>query len=646
MADNVSTRRLRAPTIARPISGRRAWLALSFVLFALLALALLPWIMQSWMSGIRREIRAVAEPARLLASEVQIGLARELSALLRFHVLEREQFLGDYREAVSAQRQALEQLAPLARELGPEIAGPVAALQADAARWHRSLAEADLFRRQVSAPVFVQRLFERYPLYEAVVAQANEVQEAVLRATDERRAAMAEAERLQLILTIVLVLVALGAALAVFWLAWSLRALAARLERYAGEEVALRQAAQALTVAVQAKDVMSPIARGAIAATEADGAYVEQIICEGGEVEVVAISGRGVPPLGLRTPYPGSLTEEIIKSGEAELLTEIRPIGESMARYLVESCSRCSGLVVPLVSDQETLGALVLLRGPERPYFTQDEVIRARTLGNLASVALGRLRFLARQHEARLEAEAAVRARDDVLAIVSHDLRNPLGTVSTSASLLVETPLSEEQKAKQLEIIKRSAERMNGLIQDMLDVARIESGQALSLEPQAEKVAPLVNEACEAFETQAQERSQRLECEVPEGIPEVQADHDRILQVLSNLIGNAIKFTPEDGRIAVRAERHADSVRFSVSDTGRGIAEDDLPNLFLPYWQAKRKDRERRAGAGLGLPIARGIVEGHGGTIWAESREGQGSTFFFTLPLAESERGTGLAAAD
>lgn len=634
------------PTSERPISARKAWFALGFVLLALLALALLPMIVQRWARGVREEIREVADPARVLTSEVQIDIARELSALVRFHVLEREQFLADYQRVVTAEQQALRQLGPLALDLGPDVYERVVALQEDAARWHRSVAEADLFRRELSAPVFVQRLFERYPLYEAVVAEANAVQRTVLFATEQRRNDILRAERLQLVLTLVLVLVALAAALVVFWLGWGLRSLAIGLERHAREELALRQAAQALTMAVDAEDVMSPIADGAVAATEADGAYVEQIISEGGEVEVVAVSGRGTPARGLQTPYPGSLTEEIITSGEAERLTEIRPVGESMAPYLAESCHRCSGLVVPLISDRETLGALVLLRRPARPSFTQDEVIRARTLGNLASVALGRLRFLERQREARLEAEAAVRARDEVLAIVSHDLRNPLGTVSTSASLLLDTPLPEEQRTRQLEIIKRSAGRMNGLIQDLLDVARVESGQALSLEPGPASVAPLVNESCEAFAPQAEDKGQHLECVVPEGIPDVQADHGRILQVLSNLVGNALKFTPEDGRIVVQVEQHDDAVRFSVSDTGPGIEEEDLPSLFQPYWQANDRERERRAGAGLGLPIAKGIIEAHGGRIWVESTEGQGSTFFFTLPLAQAAEADRGAAAD
>src|SRR5690606_22691578 len=124
-------------------------------------------------------------------------------------------------------------------------------------------------------------------------------------------------------------------------------------------------------------------------------------------------------------------------------------------------------------------------------------------------------------------------------------------------------------------------------------------------------------------------RSLALRCEAGEDVPAISADRDRILQVLTNLIGNAIKFTPEGGRIEVRAERALEGVRFSVSDTGRGISAEDFPNLFRPFWQAQGGGLD---GAGLGLMIARGIVEAHGGTIRAESTPGQGSTFTFTIP--------------
>ncbi|HEX2191525.1 MAG TPA: ATP-binding protein [Longimicrobiaceae bacterium] len=229
------------------------------------------------------------------------------------------------------------------------------------------------------------------------------------------------------------------------------------------------------------------------------------------------------------------------------------------------------------------------------------------------------------------DAEQATRTRDEVLAIVSHDLRNPLNLVLTSGSFLLETAEGLEPKQReQLRMIHRAAGQMNRLIQDLLDVSIMEAGK-VSVEPRPEPVEPLVREACGLQEHTAEARSIRVSCEFGAGLPEVHADRGRILQVFGNLLGNALKFTPEGGRIRVRAERDGEAVRFSVEDTGAGIRPDDFPYVFDRFWQARHS---RAGGAGLGLAIAQGIVHAHGGAMWVESEVGRGSTFLFTLPPA------------
>jgi PAS domain S-box-containing protein len=240
-----------------------------------------------------------------------------------------------------------------------------------------------------------------------------------------------------------------------------------------------------------------------------------------------------------------------------------------------------------------------------------------------------RTRLLEREREARQEAEAAIRIRDELLGIISHDLRNPLHTISLSAELLLRGGSSEERRTRQLEVILRSVKRMNRLVEDLLDLSKLHAGQKLAMEPGVQELSALVREACEDFRGQAEENSLRLDCEVPGEACEVWADRDRLLQVLSNLLGNALKFTPEGGRILLRVEPLGSEVRVTVADTGQGILESDLGRLFEPYWQA---ERTARRGAGLGLPIAKAIVEEHGGRIWVESRPGEGSTFRFTVP--------------
>ena len=225
------------------------------------------------------------------------------------------------------------------------------------------------------------------------------------------------------------------------------------------------------------------------------------------------------------------------------------------------------------------------------------------------------------------KAEKAVRTRDDVLAIVSHDLRNPLNTIALAASVL-ELPVPEEKKAQHIGIIKRAAEGMHRLVGDLLDVSAIESG-CFAVELEATSLEPVLEEARRTFEGQAARKRQRIDCRITPKLPDVRGDRDRLLQVLSNLVGNAIKFTPEGGTITVRAEPGEASVIISIEDTGPGIAEADLPHIFDRFWHTSRR---RRGGAGLGLAISKGVVEAHGGRIRADSVPGQGSTFSFSLP--------------
>ena len=229
------------------------------------------------------------------------------------------------------------------------------------------------------------------------------------------------------------------------------------------------------------------------------------------------------------------------------------------------------------------------------------------------------------------DAEQAARSRDEVLAMVSHDLRNPLNLVLTSGSFILETGTNlTPREREQVRMIHRAAEQMNRLIQDLLEVSGIEAGN-IPIELKPEAVAPLVREACSLMTYAAEASHITLTCEFEQGLPDVMADRDRILQVLGNLIANGLKFTPHGGRVAIGARRDGSTVLFSVADSGSGISESDLPHIFDRFWQSRRA---REGGAGLGLAIARGIISAHGGEIRVESQEGKGSTFLFTLPTA------------
>ena len=224
--------------------------------------------------------------------------------------------------------------------------------------------------------------------------------------------------------------------------------------------------------------------------------------------------------------------------------------------------------------------------------------------------------------------QAAVHLRDDVLAIVAHDLRNPLDRISASVALLLDDTLAAENRPRLLAVMERTVAGMNRLVRDLLDAASIDTGR-LALERRRIDVTAILESACELFHPQAAAKHLRLNWHAERALT-VYADEGRVVQLLGNLLTNAIRLTPLGGHLDLRAQLAGDVVRVSVSDTGPGISPTDVPLVFERFWQGKR---EGRGSAGLGLAIARGIVEAHGGRIWVESEVGLGTTFFFTLPV-------------
>lgn len=312
---------------------------------------------------------------------------------------------------------------------------------------------------------------------------------------------------------------------------------------------------------------------------------------------------------------------ELIRDVTEPVLREIAPDEEQ--RRMLRELGLTSRICVPLTARGQVLGVLTLaLAGGSERYDLRDLAL-AEELARRAATAIDNARLHA-------QLQSAVRGRDDVLGIVSHDLRNPLHTITMCTDMLLEQEFAEEERRKHLQTVARSARAMDRLIQDLLDVSRSESGR-LSIDPRPEPPGEILAEACETMAAIAERRSIRLGCRYAEGLPPIRADRRRILQVLSNLIGNALKFTPEGGSVATSAAATPEGVVFTVTDDGPGIADDDLPRLFEPHWQAKDT---AHLGAGLGLAIAKGIVEAHGGRIWVESRVGEGSSFHFTVPAA------------
>jgi PAS domain S-box-containing protein len=280
-------------------------------------------------------------------------------------------------------------------------------------------------------------------------------------------------------------------------------------------------------------------------------------------------------------------------------------------------------IVVPLSMRGRTFGTVTFgMAESGRRYLSRDLGV-AEELGRRAATAIDN----ARVHRALQD---AVRAREDLLAVVSHDLRTPLNTVVMAAGrLLKHHPASERttRDRRALEMIEQAGRRMERLTDDLLDVSSIEAGH-LAVNPAPTAVGTLIAEVLETMAPSAMAKGLELVAHLEASVL-IRCDRDRIFQALSNLVGNAIKFTPPAGRIALSANPADGFVRFAVADSGPGIAQDLLPHVFERYRQAAET---ASMGRGLGLFITKGIIEAHGGTIRVDSVVGVGTTFFFDLP--------------
>jgi PAS domain S-box-containing protein len=280
---------------------------------------------------------------------------------------------------------------------------------------------------------------------------------------------------------------------------------------------------------------------------------------------------------------------------------------------------------IPIRDGDRLLGVLSLARSTDDRPYTDGDLNLAVSIGDRLTSALRNARLYS-------ELQQAMRARDEVTSVVSHDLRNPVHAVLMASSLLLDTgdALDPATRRKNLAVIHRSAESMSRLLQDLLDVARAEAG-TFAVEAAPTDVGSILNTTLEEFRLQSADRGIELSSDISPTLPPVPADAARVAQVLSNLFANALKFTPKGGMVRLSAAQVGSEIVVSVADSGVGIAPENVGQVFNRFWQAKRGSR---GGAGLGLAIAKSIVEAHGGRIWVESTEGEGTTFQFTLPTS------------
>ena len=336
---------------------------------------------------------------------------------------------------------------------------------------------------------------------------------------------------------------------------------------------------------------------------------------------------RVMSELFRRWPSPPDRADSaatVANTGQARLIARITDdmlegrVDASSAQALQEMRLR-SAISVPLQARGRTVGVLTLISAQSDRIYDNTDLRFAEEIASWAAITIDNARLFA-------EARAAVRSRDDMVAFVSHDLRNPLQSIAAGTAVLQLEPQTAEN-AETIESIAHASTEMQRLVQDLLDVSTIEAGRML-VNPTQVDLSELMAELQTIVSPQVKARRARIETTLAAGIPTVAADRHRLLQVLLNLIGNALKFGRPGGVVTIGAERLNDAIRIWVQDTGSGISSDELPRVFDRFWRANRG-----TGTGLGLALAKGIIEAHGGQIGVTSELGVGSTFFFTLPL-------------
>jgi PAS domain S-box-containing protein len=336
---------------------------------------------------------------------------------------------------------------------------------------------------------------------------------------------------------------------------------------------------------------------------------------------------------------------DVLESNAAVLRRDVPPgwatggAGDPALGSALEALGVRAFMMVPLSTHGRVTGALTLLSTTPDRECGDDECGLAEELAQRAAFAIDNAGLYR-------TANAALQARDDIIAVVSHDLRNPLSAIAMCARVLCDSPPAREEDRRDVAgAILESTGMMQRLIQDLLDLSTIESGH-LKVYPASEQLPPLVGRALAMVRDAARSRGVTLHVDLPPDLPCVAVDAVRVEQVLGNLLANSVKFTERGGRITVDAvvEGTPRFVRVDVRDTGVGIRPEDLPHIFDRYWHARRNALTE--GTGLGLAIARGIVEAHGGEIRAENSAAAGSVFSFTLPVDEELPRSFPAAAD
>jgi PAS domain S-box-containing protein len=574
------------------------WVTGAFLILvfgALATLAFVPTQLNQRVARIQGQIQQTLQPAERLAAEIELAQTQQMRAVEGWVFTGDPGFRQQYRETILAEEGALEVLGPLSERMELPTREAISRVTNLSFSWRLGLQA--VLNEEVNRDAFLEQLNEERAKFDEVLAATQSLRRVLAREAEAAQSEIASARAVQDRMTrntwILVFFGLLIPLLVLTFLGWRLRALMLEAEAY-------RRAA------TRAK-------READALLEATGDGVLGMDRKG---RCVFLNRSGGELLG----YPNRL---VVGRDVHELLHYAHPDGE---KYIRSDCP----VLKSLETGEPISGLNETLWGAERELLPVQISVRALMDGGDIKGAVLTFTDMRKTREAEAKLMKALQARDEVLGVVSHDLRNPVGTIFSSASLLLEFEIAPEKQRDHLASIKRSAGRMNLLIQDLLDVARMEAG-AVSVVPANFHLRKLLDEVTAFHKGKGEDKGVKLECRLSDPLAQGWGDRNRVLQVLSNLVDNALKFTPAGGTVELgsRLEPHDEGALFWVTDSGPGIALEDQNRLFDRFWQVGRLNRR---GAGLGLSIVKGLVEAHGGKVWVESEVGKGSTFLFLLP--------------
>ncbi len=376
-----------------------------------------------------------------------------------------------------------------------------------------------------------------------------------------------------------------------------------------------------LNSTLEMRPLLLQIVESARDLTNADGASI--LLMEG--EESLRFAAATSPESGIldgtEVPMQNSLAGWVVRHGEMAVLEDAQADSRVYSIRAIDATQ--SMIAMPMIFGDRVIGVLESVTTKSRHTFTQQDQETIETLASVAAVAVENARLF---------------QQSDWVAEVVHEIRTPLTAILSCADLLLRPDLDLQARDQFVVTIQQETERVSRLASQFLDLARLESGR-ISMARDIVRLDELIYRAVSVIRPNAEQQDRAVHVDVPEHLPPTVGDRARLHQVLLNLLNNAVKYSDPGDMISIGATSDGDTIKVSVADTGPGIPADQLPDLFQKFHRLPGSEL-KASGTGLGLVVARQIVEAHRGEIWGESEVGKGSTFYFTLPVTTTQTET------